>query len=91
VSLDDLVRRCVLPIPQVIKMDIEGAEAEALRGARSLLEQGSPIIFLATHGRDVHEQCVAFLESLGYAISPLVGESLVTDEIVAQRPGSHTP
>lgn len=68
VSLDDMFSRGELPAPDFIKMDIEGGEVAALAGARKLLEQHHPAIFLATHGRDIHAQCIEFLESLGYQL-----------------------
>jgi FkbM family methyltransferase len=59
--LDDLMSRGT-PAPQVIKMDIEGGELAALRGARLLLERHRPAIFLATHGADVHRACCSLFD-----------------------------
>jgi FkbM family methyltransferase len=42
VSLDWLAER--LPIPDVVKIDVEGAELEVLRGAIGLLEKKGPIV-----------------------------------------------
>jgi len=65
-TLDSLVQeRRILP-PNYIKMDIEGAELLALRGARETFERYRPVIFLATHGREVHQECCQLLESWGY-------------------------
>ena len=84
VSLDALVHRCDIPIPLLIKMDIEGGEYRALLGAKALLAQHHPTIFLATHGSDVHKSCCDYLSSLGYQLRPIVGKSIVeTDEIIA--------
>jgi len=71
------------PAPELIKMDIEGAEWDVLQGARQLFAAKRPILFLATHGDQVHRRCCAFLEEYGYAIDLLAG-----DEIVA-RPDGH--
>lgn len=68
VSLDEMYSREELPLPDFIKMDIEGGEVAALEGARRILEERHPTIFLATHGRDIHARCVAFLEELGYRL-----------------------
>lgn len=54
------------PPPDVIKMDIEGAEYLALSGASRTLAEFRPRIFLATHGAGVQERCVQLLETAGY-------------------------
>ncbi|MFW6078443.1 MAG: FkbM family methyltransferase [Gemmatimonadota bacterium] len=60
--------------PSVLKIDVEGGELAALRGARDLLSRGRPVLFLSTHGADVHRACTALLRSLGYEMRPIVGE-----------------
>jgi len=85
VTLDDMVFGRGTPLPDVIKIDIEGGERAALEGARLLLERRHPIIFLATHGWAVHSECCAFLRGLGYSLSGIHGESLdQTDELIAR-------
>lgn len=76
VALDELVATGQLPLPDYVKMDIEGAERLALAGARSTLERCHPTIFLATHGTEVHQECRCFLEALSYQLQPLDGESV---------------
>ncbi len=70
VSLDGIVA-AGSPSPDLIKMDIEGGEYRALRGARRVLESARPTLVLATHGPEVHEQCVGPLTSSGYRIEAL--------------------
>lgn len=85
VSLDALFSAGQIPIPSVIKMDIEGAEYKALLGARSMLEQHHPMIFLATHGPDVHDSCCKYLSSIGYELMSITGESVAdTDELLVR-------
>lgn len=57
--------------PDVVKMDIEGAEYDALSGAAMCLTKCRPRIFLATHGEEVHSRCLALLQQYGYDVSPL--------------------
>lgn len=76
VALDDLIRRGQIPIPDYIKIEVEGAEMWALVGARRTLEEDRTTLFLATHGRGVHKECCNLLRSLGYQLEPLDGESL---------------
>jgi FkbM family methyltransferase len=88
VWLDALFREGRIPRPDVIKIDVEGAELNVLRGAASLVTMTHPVIFLATHGTEVHRQCCQLLRSWGYGLAPIGhdGDVDAADEIVA-RPG----
>jgi FkbM family methyltransferase len=68
-TIDTLVASGLAPPPDVIKMDIEGAESRALAGARKTLEAHRPIILLSTHGWAQHEACWSMLRELGYELS----------------------
>jgi FkbM family methyltransferase len=84
VSLDELVDSGELRLPQVIKCDIEGAEYSALKGAVRTLQGGAPIIFLSTHGSEVHQECREFLTNLNYSLRSLDNSPLSSAcEIVA--------
>jgi len=84
VAIDELVAKGKLPMPDYIKMDIEGGEASALAGAKSVLAQSHPTIFLATHGNHVHQECCRLLLSLGYELQPIDGMALESSsEILA--------
>jgi FkbM family methyltransferase len=76
VALDDLVARGEIPLPSHIKIDIEGAEVAALLGARSILQMSHPTLFIATHSRDIHQQCCDFLRSLDYRLEAIDGRRL---------------
>ncbi len=79
VSLDELWKKGELVSPQVIKIDVEGAEFSVLTGATRLIQSSRPIIFLATHKTEIHYQCKAWLKSAGYQVSILNSP----DEILA--------
>lgn len=84
VSLDRLFEMGQIPPPSLIKMDIEGGEYSALLGTRAILERYHPTIFLATHGREVHDDCCSYLRSIGYELSAITGDSVEeTDELLA--------
>lgn len=84
VSLDEMVRKGELPTPKLMKIDIEGSELLALTGAKSLLENARPIVLLATHGADLHQQCCQLLESFGYQLRAIDGQNLKQSaEIIA--------
>jgi FkbM family methyltransferase len=87
VTLDSLVTSGEIKPPNVIKCDIEGAEFNALTGARGTLSKYSPVIFLATHGPKVHQDCCVLLTDLGYQLTPLDAPSLTgATEVLAVRP-----
>lgn len=56
-------------MPDFIKMDIEGAEANALRGANKILSQKKPAMVIETHGEEVEKDCIEQLEKFGYKIT----------------------
>jgi FkbM family methyltransferase len=70
VRLDDWFKTRNIDHVDVIKMDIEGAEIEALEGAREVLLKHQPICLIqAYHLRDnkrTLEPCANFLKSIGY-------------------------
>ncbi len=76
VSLDELVLNAKIPPPNLIKMDIEGAEVLALNGSAKVISEFHPVFVLSTHGIDVHQRCCRFLESAGYRLFPIGQTSL---------------
>ena len=93
VSLDDLYARKAIPLPDIVKIDVERAEASVLRGAENILRHSRPTIFLATHGAEVHAECLAILGSFGYACSALEENQTLEscDEVIAVKPGPAAP
>jgi FkbM family methyltransferase len=65
-TLDSLLEQGRILPPDYIKMDVEGAELRALKGAKRCIRDFQPQIFLATHGREMHTGCCQLLESWGY-------------------------
>lgn len=70
ISLDVLLASGV-PTPNVIKMDIEGGELQALRGAASLLAQRRTTWFVALDDPQNADECRRILTLAGYSISEL--------------------
>jgi FkbM family methyltransferase len=71
VKLDTLLQDSAYRPPTVMKIDVEGAEYDVLRGGEATLRRYHPLIFLATHNDPVHARCVEFLTGLGYQLESL--------------------
>jgi len=71
------------PLPDFIKIDVEGEEANVLEGAIHILESKRPILCCELHNTDAARQVQAILSKLRYAIFSLTGEPFQpTDTIV---------
>lgn len=73
-SIDDAIAEGVLPVPNVVKIDIEGAEILALRGMQKLMHSDNAPrkifceihpVFLEQFGA-TKEDCLTLFESAGY-------------------------
>lgn len=74
IRLDDFA--ATSPVPDFIKMDIEGAEVAALNGARQLLGGSHrPKMLIEFHGEQLRRDCMAILEGFGYLLFSLGGEA----------------
>jgi FkbM family methyltransferase len=73
--------------PDIVKIDVEGGEAEVLRGASHILAEHRPLVFLATHGPVPHEQSCAVLRDHGYQLEPLDAPTVAAAREILARPG----
>lgn len=62
VTLDDLD----IPDVRVLKLDVEGSELVALRGARTLLREQRPAVFAECNSKEEMNQIGAFLSGMRY-------------------------
>jgi len=72
-------------IPDVIKIDIEGGEADALAGAAALLRDRKPHFIIETHGHELEKDCAAVLRATGYAVHSISPRRLFAET----RPALH--
>lgn len=78
--LDDLVFAGDMPIPAIVKMDIEGGESAALAGANDLLAARQTTWFLALHSPQQAESCAATFRRHNYRLSLLDGTEVSADD-----------
>jgi FkbM family methyltransferase len=72
ISLDEAADRLGAK-PDVLKIDVEGAEMGVLDGGANIIEKARPIIFLSTHSPKLRENCLERLDIIGYDVAPLSG------------------
>ncbi len=76
-SADSLLAKGDCRTPTILKIDVEGEEANVLRGAESLLTTTHPMLIVATHGGSVHRECVAILNEYHYKVYESKKDSLI--------------
>lgn len=67
----------------LVKIDVEGAEADVLRGASNVLATVKPEIILATHEchvKGVEETCLSILRAAGYVCSVIDDQKFVAGQ-----------
>jgi FkbM family methyltransferase len=64
-TVDDVVREIGLR-PDVMKVDVEGAEKRVLLGAAKTLSNARPILLLGAHSPGLRTECTNYLLGLGY-------------------------
>ena len=72
-TLDDVVKLNNLPLPDLIKMDIQGAELKALKGANNTLKSCSHLILELQHkdynfGAPKAEEVIEYLKTIGFEL-----------------------
>jgi len=82
VCLDQFLEKQSLPDPALLKIDVEGAEARVLKGAKELLFRAHPILVLALHGADQKVECFEILRSFGYSVKGLTGRAIASPAVM---------
>jgi hypothetical protein len=66
IALENGLSEGRLPVPDLIKIDVDRAELSALTGARRLLESRRPHLIVEVHSRELERDCGELLRELGY-------------------------
>lgn len=83
-KLDDLVEKNIIPPPDFMKIDVEGAEILVLEGSKHTIIDYHPKIFLSTHSAELHIQCLKFLKANKYNLMALDHRELnLSDNVLA--------
>ena len=88
VCLDEFIENSGFPPPSCIKMNVEGGEYRALNGTRDYLSHSHPVIFLSTHGPDIHSDYCRLLKKCKYDLIPLGGKKLESGSSVLTVDGT---
>jgi FkbM family methyltransferase len=86
VTVDAIVQQLGVS-PDVIKIDVEGAEASVLAGAQVTLRETKPKIFLSTHSEMLRSTCLEHLTELGYTSKVLSQDKNSPSEFLAEYTG----
>jgi len=65
-SLDEFGARSPLGWPGLLLIDVDGAEAEVLRGAARMLREVSPHLLIETHSVALERECLSLLAQADY-------------------------
>jgi hypothetical protein len=75
--LDDFAERW--GAPGFVKIDVEGGEADVLRGAARLLRSTHPSLLVEVHSVDLEQECADLLTQAGYRLSVVNQRRLLRD------------
>ena len=68
-ALDDLVEAREVPVPDVVKIDVDGGELAVLEGMHGILADHRPCLVVETHSRELERAASAVLATLAYDVT----------------------
>jgi len=84
-TIDGWIKAGKLPIPNFMKIDVEGTEAEVLEGAKETLTKYHPILVLSgTYDK------IKWLSSLGYDLKPTYGTGMPAGDFLCVYKNNRT-
>ncbi|MFW9896175.1 MAG: FkbM family methyltransferase [Candidatus Thorarchaeota archaeon] len=78
VSLDTYITENVIK-PNLLKIDVEGAELLILEGAKQYLLKERPIILIETHSEVIKKKCFDFLKQMKYTYFKPIDSNSIQD------------
>lgn len=81
ISLDNFAQRH--PLPALIKIDVEGAEAEVLRGCEQVFSRSHPVLICEVHHRQADEDVNRWPSQRGYSFEWLAGPATFPRHLLA--------
>ena len=69
-TLDSLVERLHIPVPNLIKIDVEGHEECVLWGAVKTLRESSPVVLCDYNDSNTFDMVARILQPMGYSVFP---------------------
>jgi len=83
-SIGRMVNDGFLPVPDFIKIDVEGGEREVLSNLKDIISSARPVMLVATHGKECRDFTENFLDENNYSFRVLNPEAVSGDtEIIA--------
>ncbi len=90
ISLDYYISQSNL-VPDLIKVDVEGAEIEVLKGSKQLLSKHSPIWVIELHNQEQCKLVSEFFADKNYKLLRIVGDNDLFSLIDIPKPLSFWP
>jgi Methyltransferase FkbM domain len=72
-----------VPPPTLIKIDVEGAEAEVLRGAEKTFARSHPVVICEVHHGRAEEEVCSWLSQQGYSLGWLATDAKFPRHLLA--------
>jgi FkbM family methyltransferase len=82
ITLDEFVAQNAIVDPTFLKIDVEGAEARVLKGARELIGRTHPTMLIAIHGVGPARDCFSILDRADYTITTLRGRKIDNADVM---------
>ena len=79
ITLDETVFEQGLPAPELVKLDIEGGEGQAIKGMRRILQEKRPTLLIELHGQEAAQAVLSQLGKQDYAVRDLASGKVIAD------------